>query len=1076
MNVVNRLARAGIHVENGAIALLMDVGLHRQFLGNLKHLSDKSVIFRREIVQCWDVLSGSDQEMHGRLGSKVFKCHYEVVLMHKFRRGVVSDDPAKKARLLHRCNLALLGVLLCTTLLVITRTTAEAAQDSVKRTEVLSYEGQKVSSVELAGQPEVNLDDLMPLVTQRGGDDFSAEKIDATIAALQGTGRFKDVQLDLRPEQDGVRVVFILQPAIYFGMYQFSGAEEFPYVRLLQIANYVQQEPYSAIDIQNAQESLVRFLQRNGYFQAEVNPDVEVDKANGLANVNFQVTLNKRAKFGNIIIQGPTPEESERLQRSLRGLRARMKSSAIREGKDYSLSTLQNATRFLESRLQGENRLAAGVKLIGAEYDVETNRADITFDIQLGPIVHARIEGAHVWPWTRHRLLPVYQQNGLTPELIQEGRQNLLDRYRQKGFFDVEVETETSAQPTGIMILYRVKKGERKKITDVAFRGNTGFEEDELRQHVNVEEAGFLSKGSYNDSSIKTLQAFYQSKGFNEVRVTPDFSTTEGDVVVTFVVDEGPRDIVESLVVQGNNSVPVSELAPDGLELSAGQPYAQKSIDNDRTRIMTHYLESGYLTATFHSKSEPTPTDPHRFNVTYEITEGPQVRTGNIVTIGKKITKDRFIQRQTQELHTGEPITEREILSSESNLYTAGVFDWAEVNPRRQITSQDQEDVIVKVHESKLNTITYGFGFEAVSKGGRLPTGTVAVPGLPPVGLPDEFETSQRTVKGPRANIQYTRNNLRGKAETLTIGGLYGPLNRNASILFTDPHFRWTSWTASLTGTAEHNKENPIFNKRQAQFGLQFQKPLDAKKTQNLFLRYTLTQTGLSDLVIPALVPPEDLHTRLSTLAAVWTRDTRDNSLDAHSGLYNSFEVNVNPAFLGSNNNFGKLLVQAATYKTMNGIVWANSARIGFLAASGGDHVPLSQKFFSGGGSTLRGFPLNGAGPQSAVLACDVPLAATTCAQIRVPTGGRQLLILNTEFRFPVPFKKGLSFVTFYDGGNVYDHIGFNNLGKEYTNTVGIGVRYATPVGPVRFDIGHNLNPVAGIKATQFFITLGQAF
>jgi outer membrane protein assembly factor BamA len=279
-----------------------------------------------------------------------------------------------------------------------------------------------------------------------------------------------------------------------------------------------------------------------------------------------------------------------------------------------------------------------------------------------------------------------------------------------------------------------------------------------------------------------------------------------------------------------------------------------------------------------------------------------------------------------------------------------------------------------------------------------------------------------------------------------------------------------------LTGTAEHNKENPIFNKRQAQFGLQFQKPLDAKKTQTLFLRYTLTQTGLSDLVIPALVPPEDMHTRLSTLAAVWIRDTRDNSLDAHTGLYNSFEVDMNPAILGSNTNFGKLLAQAATYTTMNGIVWANSARIGFLAASGGSHVPLSQKFFSGGGSTLRGFPLNGAGPQSTVLACDVPLAATTCAQIRVPTGGRQLLILNSELRFPVPFKKGLSFVTFYDGGNVFDHIGFNDFGKLYTNTVGVGLRYSTPVGPIRFDIGHNLNPVAGIKATQYFITLGQAF
>jgi outer membrane protein insertion porin family len=93
-----------------------------------------------------------------------------------------------------------------------------------------------------------------------------------------------------------------------------------------------------------------------------------------------------------------------------------------------------------------------------------------------------------------------------------------------------------------------------------------------------------------------------------------------------------------------------------------------------------------------------------------------------------------------------------------------------------------------------------------------------------------------------------------------------------------------------------------------------------------------------------------------------------------------------------------------------------------------------------------------------------------------VPTGGTQLLILNSEFRFPVPLKKGLSFVTFYDGGNVFESIGLNNFADRYSNSVGIGFRYATPVGPIRLDIGRNLNPMPGVKATQIFITLGQAF
>jgi len=996
--------------------------------------------------------------------------------MHELRQRTEFINRAKQL-LLRGCNPALLALLLGTTLFVGAQPLQESGQATIPRSELLSYEGQKISSVEFAGQPDLNVDEMMPMLAVRSGDDFSGSKIEQTLEAVRRMGKFTEVQLDLRPEQEGVRVLFVLQPAIYFGMYQFPGAERFAYSSLILATNYVPQEPYSSVDIQKAQESLRTFLARNGYFEADVRPEVRVDKAIGLANVDFHVTLNRLAKIGDVIIKGTTDKEAEHLRSSLRSLRARLKSSAIREGKDYSLGKLQNAVRFLESHLQNENHLAAQVKLIGADYDPETNRADISLDVQTGPIVHAYVEGVHLWPWTRHKVLPVYQQNGVTPEVIQEGRQGLLTMFRQKGFFDVQVDVDTKTQPDGIIIItYSVNKGMRKKIEDVTFSGNRHIDEDELETHVNVRQAGFLSKGSYNANSIKTLQAFYQSKGFNQVKVTPQFDTEDGDVTVRFVVDEGPQDVVETFRLEGNSSVPLTELAVDGLRLGPGQPYSQKSIDDDRNKIISYYLEHGYLNATFKPTAQPLPNDPHKFEVVYTIHEGPQVKTSNIVSVGNNVTKPELIAKQARRLRVEDPLTEREILATESRLYATGVFDWAEVSPRRQITTQEQEDVIVKVHEAKQNTMTYGFGYEFVSKGGSVPTGTVALPGLPPVGLPSTFKTNQHRVQGPRVSFQYARNNFRGKAETLTIGGLYGPLDRRASITFSDPNFRWTDWTATLTTTLEQNKENPIFNSRLGQFGVQLQKPLNSKRTQTLSLRYTLTQTGLTDLVIPELVPQQDLHTRLSTLSAVWIRDTRDNPLDAHTGMYDSVEFGVNPGVLGSNVSFGKLLAQAATYKNLNGIVWANSLRVGFAKASSGSHVPISQMFFSGGGSTLRGFPLNGAGPQTTVPVCSDAANSSSCAKIRVPTGGTQLLILNSELRIPVPLRKGLTFATFYDGGNVFDRIGFKNFANQYSNSVGVGLRIATPVGPIRIDLGHNLKPVQGIKATQIFITLGQAF
>jgi outer membrane protein insertion porin family len=996
--------------------------------------------------------------------------------MHKVRGCIASDNPAKKTRLLHGCNLALLGLLLTTSLLTGGTSAQSSAQDPVKRVEILSYEGEKVSSVELAGQPDLKADDFASLIALHSGESFAAAKIDQTIEALQHTGKFRDVQLDLRPDAEGVRVMFILQPAVYFGLYQFSGAGEFAYTRLLQVANYSPQEPFSKIDIQKGQESLLTFLRRNGYFGAEVDPQIQVDSASGLANVNFKIQLNRHAKFGDIVINGPTSEETQHLVGILHSIRARLKSSAIRENTGYSLRTLEKATQYLESRLQSENHLAAKVRLIGANYNPQTNRADISFDVDIGPVVRGQITGAHVWPWTKHKLLPIYQQNGLTPELIQEGRQNLLRDFRDKGYFDVKVETDTHDQSDEKTIVYKVTKGQHRKVKELAFTGNEHFGKDELEKHVAVEEAHLLSSGSYNESSIKTLQAFYQSKGFNQVKVTPQFNTKDKDVVVTFVVTEGPQDTVESFRVDGTKAMSLKQVAPDGLRLAPGQPYSQKGMDDDRNKIMSHYLDAGYLTATFHIDAQPSPNDPHKFNVVYEITEGPLVKINEIVTVGRRVSKQALVDLHLKDIKQGEPLTERDILSSETRLYNTGVYDWAEVNTRTQVTSQEQEDVIVKVHESRRNTITYGFGYEFVNRGGSVPTGTVALPGLPIVGLPSTFKTSQQNFQGPRVSLQYTLNDVRGKAESMTFGGLYGPLDRRLTFLFQDPNFLWTRWTASLTTTAENNKENPVFNARIGQATFQLQRTINSTRTQSLQLRYSLSETGLTNLLIPQLVPPADLHTRLSTLAAVWLRDTRDNPLDAHKGAYDSVELDVNPSVLGSNTSFGRLLAQAAIYKPIRGIVWANSIRIGMEEAFAGSHVPFSQLFFTGGGSTLRGFPLNGAGPQQAIPACGIPSDPSTCVLINVPTGGNQLVILNSELRIPLPIKKNLSLATFYDGGNVFRRVGFSNFGQQYTNSVGVGLRYVTPVGPVRVDIGRNLSPIRGISATQYFITLGQAF
>jgi outer membrane protein assembly factor BamA len=417
------------------------------------------------------------------------------------------------------------------------------------------------------------------------------------------------------------------------------------------------------------------------------------------------------------------------------------------------------------------------------------------------------------------------------------------------------------------------------------------------------------------------------------------------------------------------------------------------------------------------------------------------------------------------------------MLKAESELYKLGIFDWTNVDARRPITDQPDEDVLVQVHEAKRNTLTYGFGLEIARRGGNLPSGTIAVPGLPPVSTGGaNFTANENTFVSPRGSVEYTRNNMRGLGESWSVSALMSRLDQRLVTSYVDPHFRYSSWNSLTSISIERNTENPVFAARLGEASWQLEKPLNKDQTRRIQLRYRFRRTVLSDLTIPGLVLPEDTHVRLSTLSGTWIRDTRDKPLDAHKGFYETLDLGITPKAIGSSANFARLLGQSSYYHPLSGLVWANRITLGLLKSFAGSLVPTSERFFSGGETTLRGFPINGAGPQRTVPACSNPAVPSTCVNLQVPVGGNLLFVANSELRFPLGIKQGLGGAVFYDGGNVYRAINLSDFVNNYTNTVGVGLRYATPVGPIRIDIGRNLNPIPGLKRTQFFITLGQAF
>jgi outer membrane protein insertion porin family len=317
---------------------------------------------------------------------------------------------------------------------------------------------------------------------------------------------------------------------------------------------------------------------------------------------------------------------------------------------------------------------------------------------------------------------------------------------------------------------------------------------------------------------------------------------------------------------------------------------------------------------------------------------------------------------------------------------------------------------------------------------------------------------------------------MRGLAETASASLLLSRLDQLAVAAYAQPHFLASQWSSLTSFSVEHTTENPLFAAGLGDLSFQVERLVSRKTNTRLQLRYDFNKTILSHLLVPELVLPQDRNIHLSTLSATLIRDTRDKPLDAHHGVYTTVDLAITPVALGSSASFARLFGQYAFYKPFHSIVFANSVRLGLVKAFAGSFVPTSQLYFSGGGTSLRGFPINQAGPQSLVPFCNVLTGQSGCVNVTVPLGGRQLFILNSELRFPLGIMKALGGVLFYDGGNVYSAINFNNFVTNYTNTVGIGLRYSTPIGPIRVDVGRNLNPVPGLNPTQYYITLGQAF
>jgi outer membrane protein assembly factor BamA len=938
----------------------------------------------------------------------------------------------------------------------------------------VSYEGLKVVRIEISAYPAVKESELRPLIVQRVDEPYSTDKVRTSMAALYATGRFHDIQVEAKLEINGVALTFILQPTFYIGIVNVTGTDKaFTANRVIEGANLPSQEVYTRDKIADATAQLVRFLKNNGYFAAEIEPDVQFDDLTRRANVTFHVRLNKPARIGEAKILGAEGLDPAHLRQAMH----------LKSGSKFTADALERAQDRLRRDLAKHDFLAATIRLSERTFQPATNTVDLTYEIHSGPPVIVTVQGDKLSKKQLQNLVPVHEEASFDRDLVEEGRRNMVNYYQRKGYFDAEIDVDVKRNEK-VDIDYTVNKGAKSRVSDIDFTGNHHFSSQFLSEEIRIRPARFLSPGVFNEDllrrSVNTITALYRQHGYEEAKVTEKVVKNDGHIDIVFQIAEGPRTVVESLDIEGAHEIS-KEMLLRSIKLRREQPFSEKLLMDDRDQILATYYDEGFPNAQFRFQVVRLPDNPHRVRVTYQIAEGPRVRIEGLYVAGNHVTKTEFI-KESVDLHSGQPLSMGKLLEQESKLYNLGIFDNVQIVPRQPITDQKAESLIVEVRESKRHTLSYSVGFEANRRPRTFRVGTLVLPGslVSPT-------INDKTFLSPRVSFDISRRNMRGRDETATLGARVSRLLKRGVFTYADPRFLHGDWASLFTLFGERNSEIRTFTATRFEPSFQLEKHPNPATT--ILLRYSFRRIRLANINIPQeLVPRESRSARLSTPSIAWVRDTRDRPLDASTGNYFTMDFGMTPKLLGSATSFVRFLGQAAHYRPVFGsTVWANSVRLGMAKPFGGTReIPLSERFYAGGSTSLRGFPTNEAGPQQRV---SVTNAMGTFAAI-LPVGGDTLFILNSELRFPLPLYfvpgyKNLGAVLFYDGGNVFNKFSQPALGgpnvqtltsRGYTNTVGIGLRYKTPIGPIRVDFGRNLNPTPGLSQTQFFITLGQAF
>jgi outer membrane protein insertion porin family len=624
-----------------------------------------------------------------------------------------------------------------------------------------SLQGLKVAMIQINGPGIDDAESLFPILTQKINEPLDKYKVRQSVQALYNTGRFAEIQVEAQRNPIGeVVLAFDARENYFLGSILAEGSSAHPSdSQLVNASKLNLGEQYTEDKVNAGIQGMQRTLQENGYYQATIKPFYEWDSRNQQVKVQFVVDRGKPARVG-VVNVGGSPGYSAEEVRNIAKLRSGDKVTAARRTR---------ALQRLRKRFQKKDRLEAQVTMTQRTYHPETNLLDYTFEINRGPVVDVKVEGAKLRRGLVKRFVPVFEENAVDDDLLNEGARNIRDYFQTKGYFDVKVayEQQQDAATERRTVIFHIDKNQRHKLAELAIQGNHYFRREDLREQMLMQPAGgLLLYGLFSQSilarDVQSIENLYRNNGFLQAKVTPEVQDNygkQGHIRVGLVVIEGPQTLVGKLHIEGNEALPEGQIR--GLiTASEGQPYSDSMVIADQSVILDQYYNLGFPKIKFDYTTQPEPDDPNKIDVNYKINEGPQVFVDKILISGLNYTRP-FIAEREIKIGSGDRLSQSQMLDSQRRLYDMGIFNEVGVAVQNPEGDATNKKVNFQLSEARRYTFNYGLGLEVQT-------------GQPGSSTNPQGDTG---VSG-RVSFDVTRLNFRGRDHTITLKTRYGKLEK----------------------------------------------------------------------------------------------------------------------------------------------------------------------------------------------------------------------------------------------------------------------------------------------------------